>query len=307
VNDATTDDLMGHFYLDLHPRDNKYGHAAVFPMIKRNDIGSGFTPAAAAMVCNFEKPTADSPSTMYHDDVVTFFHEFGHAMHGVCTRSNFARFSGTSVERDAVELPSQMLENWMWQESILARVSKHVETGEPLPAELIKKKLAIKNLNEAYFTLTQIFYGTFDFVLHSASDANLQAETGEDPYSLNNMRRTMKRDGDRIDTEALWCKLRPLFSFYEQEKETNPAASFGHIFGGYQSQYYGYLWSQVYSCDAFAKFEEIGIMNAELGRKYRDIILAPGGSRDTIDALKDFLGREPNDEAFLRMNGFVEA
>ena len=106
------------------------------------------------MVCNFEKPTADKVSTMNHDDVVTFFHEFGHCMHNMCTTANFARFSGTSVERDFVEMPSQMLENWMWNEEILARVSSHVDTGEPLPTELIKKKLALKQLNEAYFTLT---------------------------------------------------------------------------------------------------------------------------------------------------------
>jgi len=153
VKDAEKDTLLGHFYLDLFPRDNKYGHAAVFPMIKRCDIGDGYTPSAAAMVCNFDKPTAEKPSCLYHDDVVTFFHEFGHVMHNICTTSNFSRFSGTAVERDFVELPSQMLENWMWNEEILARVSKHVVTGEKLPQELIKKKLAIKNLNEAIGTM----------------------------------------------------------------------------------------------------------------------------------------------------------
>ena len=113
-------------------------------MIKRTQFGDEYTPSAAAIVCNFEKPTADKVSTMNHNEVVTFFHEFGHCMHNMCTTANFSRFSGTAVERDFVEMPSQMLENWMWNEEILARVSSHVDTGEPLPAELIKKKLALQ-------------------------------------------------------------------------------------------------------------------------------------------------------------------
>ena len=146
--------LLGHFYLDLYPREGKFNHAAVFPMVKRSKLISvGEVPSAAAMVCNFKKPTPDRPSTLYHNDVVTFFHEFGHVMHNICTKSNYSRFSGTSVERDFVELPSQMLENWVWHEDILKRLSKHVDDGQSLPKELIEKKLAIKNLNEATFTL----------------------------------------------------------------------------------------------------------------------------------------------------------
>lgn len=106
MKDSETKNLLGHFYLDLYPRDGKYGHAAVFPMIKRCDLGDGITPSAAAMICNFDRPSGDKPSTMSHDDVVTFFHEFGHVMHNICTTSNFSRFSGTSVERDFVEMPS---------------------------------------------------------------------------------------------------------------------------------------------------------------------------------------------------------
>lgn len=158
------------------------------------------------MVCNFEKPTADKVSTMPHDDVVTFFHEFGHCMHNMCTTANFSRFSGTSVERDFVEMPSQMFENWMWSEEILARVSSHVDTGEPLPTELIKKKLALKQLNEAYFTLTQLFYGTFDLVLHSAVDENLLKleEEANSIHSVTKLRKNLKKNGNRVDCYALW-------------------------------------------------------------------------------------------------------
>ena len=170
MQDAASKELLGHFYLDMFPRDDKYNHAAVFPMIKRVKLDGKVTPSAAAMVCNFDKPTEQKASLLYHDDVVTFFHEFGHVMHNICTTSNFSRFSGTSVERDFVELPSQMLENWMWNKEVMKRVSKHHGSGEGLPEDLIDKKLAVKNLNSASFTLRQIFFGTFDFLLHSASD-----------------------------------------------------------------------------------------------------------------------------------------
>ena len=153
VEDKQSGETLGHFYLDLYPRDNKFGHAAVFPLLKRAKIDGKVIPAAAAMLCNFDKPSETRPSLLPHGDVVTFFHEFGHVMHGMCSTANYSRFSGTSVERDFVELPSQMLENWVWDKTILKRVSKHFETGEPLPDDIIDKKIGIKNLLEATFTL----------------------------------------------------------------------------------------------------------------------------------------------------------
>lgn len=195
----------------------------------------------------------------------------------------------------------------MWNEEILARVSSHVETGEPLPQELIKKKLAIKNLNMAYFTLTQCFYGSLDFILHSAVDEELlKQEVNDDgQHSIAKLIKNLKKNGNRVDIMSLWHQLRPVFSFYEQQEGTNPAATFGHLFGGYQSQYYGYLWADVFCCDAFAEFEKAGIMNKGLGKKYRDIVLAPGGSIDSDISLKEFLGRDPTDAAYMRMNGFA--
>ena len=128
----------------------------------------------------------------------------------------------------------------------------------------------------------------------------------DDGSLISKIRKEVKRDGNKVDTRNLWSTMKPLISLTGSQEGTNPAASFGHIFGGYQSQYYGYLWSQVYSCDLFSCFEKEGVMNSTLGRKYRDMILAPGGSRDGEEVLVEFLGREPNDEAFMRMNGFNE-
>jgi len=152
-SDAKSGDTIGHFYLDLYPRDNKYGHAAVFPLLKRAKIDGKVIPAAAAMLCNFDTPTEERPSMLPHSDVVTFFHEFGHCMHELCSHANYSRFSGTDVEMDFVEVPSQMLENWAWNKDVLKRVSKHFESGEPLPDDLIEKKISIKNLLGATATL----------------------------------------------------------------------------------------------------------------------------------------------------------
>jgi Zn-dependent oligopeptidase len=209
VNDAKSNEIIGHFYLDLYPRDNKYGHAAVFDILKRAKIDGKVIPAAAAMLCNFDTPTKDRPSTLPHGDVVTFFHEFGHCMHGMCSTANYSRFSGTSVERDFVELPSQMLENWAWNKEIMKKVSKHFETGEPLPDDLIEKKIAIKNLLEATFTLRQLFYGTFDFLLHSANDENLlgMEESADETFNIGKHRKQMKKDGLKVDTYDLWHTL----------------------------------------------------------------------------------------------------
>ena len=154
------------------------------------------------MVCNFEKPQPEKPSNLYHDDVETFFHEFGHVMHNMCTKSNYSRFSGTSVERDFVELPSQMLENWVWNKDIMKRLSQHFTTGESLPIELIDKKIEAKNLNQAIFTLRQLFFGTFDFLLHTASDQKLlDIEDSKDKaYSIGNLRKEIVKDGFKVNT-----------------------------------------------------------------------------------------------------------
>ena len=173
VADKASGQVLGQFYLDLFPRENKYGHAAAFPLQMRAQIDGKVHLPAAAMVTNFDKPKADKPSLLSHGEVVTFFHEFGHVMHNLCTESTYSRFSGTSVENDFVELPSQMLENWMWDKDVLKRVSKHYKTGEHMPDSMVDTMMQIKNMHQASATLGQIFLGTFDFVFHSANDKKL--------------------------------------------------------------------------------------------------------------------------------------
>ena len=226
----------------MYPRDDKFNHAAVFPMIQRVKLDGKITPSAAAMVCNFDKPTKDKPSLLYHSDVVTFFHEFGHVMHNICTESNHTCFSGTNVERDFVELPSQMLENWMWNKDVIRRVAKHYENGETLSDEVIDNKIKIKNLNGAQMTLNQLFYGTFDLLLHTANDQKMLDSPQEG--SIGKFRNFLvKKDGRKVDTESLWHILKRQITGLATIEGTNPAGAFGHILGGYESAYYGYLWS----------------------------------------------------------------
>lgn len=166
------------------------------------------------MVVNFDTPTEGKSATLPHGDVETFFHEFGHVMHNICSESKYSRLSGTSVERDFVELPSQMLENWVWDKEVLQRLSKHQETGEPLPEELINKKLELKNLNEALATLKQLFLATFDFVVHS------EPEESQDVYRyglIHAARKAIKhKNTTDIDTSALWSWLKPKMTFVDQ-------------------------------------------------------------------------------------------
>lgn len=282
VRDAESNDVIGFFFLDLFPRDGKYGHAAVFKLQPRYvKLDGSVQLPAAAMVANFTKPTAQQPSLLKFDEVVTFFHEFGHVMHNMCTAAVYARFSGTAVERDFVEAPSQMLENWCFQEEVLVRLSGHYERNEEkLPKELLDPIIAAKNADTGLLNLRQIFFGTFDTTIHSSEE-------------------------ERIDTAQLWATLRPEITQIRHTAGTNPAASFGHIMGGYDAQYYGYMYSEVFSADMFAKFKEVGVLNAELGKKYRELILSRGGSVDSIEGLTEFLGRAPTQEAFLEHKGLV--
>lgn len=281
VCDKDSNDFIGHFYLDLYPRDGKYTHAAAFPLqptgIKSD--GSRQHPAAA-MVANFSKPGKDRPSLLKHSEVVTYFHEFGHIMHNICSTVTYSRFAGTSVERDFVEAPSQMLENWCWEKDILYRLSGHYkDNSKHLPDNLLSKMVAAKNVNTGLLNLRQIFFGLYDQTIHS------QPET---------------------DTAALWHKLKTEVSLVGSTPGTNPSASFGHLAGGYDAQYYGYLYSEVFSADMFSRFKKEGILSPKVGKEYREVILSRGGSVDSITSLVEFLGREPTQEAFLEHLGLTE-
>jgi len=278
VDDAATAENIGYFYLDLYPRDGKYGHACMMQLQPGCLDGQGKRQkSVVAMLTNFSKPTKEKPSLLDHKEVETYFHEFGHVMHGICSKTNTSKFFGTHVERDFVEAPSQMLENWVWEEESLRLMSGHYKDGSALPKEMLDKLVASKNANAGGFNLRQVFLATFDQRLHSSKTKVDTAQLIKDTY----------KEIVGIDTIP----------------GTNFAAIFGHLVG-YDAQYYGYLWSEVYSQDMFdTRFAKEGVMNPKAGLDYRNQILKPGGSIDGVDLLKNFLGREPNQEAFLRSKG----
>ncbi|KAI1857644.1 hypothetical protein JX265_011059 [Neoarthrinium moseri] len=281
------DGFVGYLYLDLHPRQGKYGHAANFnlqPGFLQPD-GSRRYPATA-LVCNFSKPTPTKPSLLKHDEVVTLFHELGHGIHDLAGRCKYSRFHGTSTVRDFVEAPSQMLENWCWTPSQLKALSKHYETGEPIPDDLIKKQIATKHVNDALFNLRQLHFGIFDMTVHT-------------PESHEEL--------EKMDFSKLYNELRSEIAgldgpeaLGEPSTWGNGQATFGHLIGGYDAGYYGYLSSLVYSTDMFYSIFKTNPMDGKEGRRYRHTVLERGGSQDEMTTLEQFLGRKPSSEAFYR-------
>lgn len=276
VVNAADQAVVGFFYLDMYPREGKYGHAACWGLQPSCDLPDGRLVPVSALVCNFSKPTPEQPSLLLHDEVETFFHEFGHAMHNLCSTAELAMFSGTAVERDFVEAPSQMLENWAWEPIVLARLSAHHVTGEQLPEDLVKKLVASRNANSGILNKRQILLGTFDQSIHTV---------------------------DKADTAATLGALTQSICGFSMTPGTNMAASFGHLAGGYDAQYYGYMWSEVFSCDMYETVFKGHAFDPAMGARYRKFILAPGGSLDAADMLRNFLGRDPTPDAFLAMKG----
>ena len=279
VEDATDEHLIGHFYMDLHPRPDKYGHAAAFTLRGGRRLADGaYRTPVSAIVANFTKPTAGTPSLLRHSEVVTLFHEFGHILHQVMTRSRFLRFAGTRVEGDFVEAPSQMLEHWCWEPSVLRRFTRHHETGESIPESLVQRMVAAKQVSSGIATLRQIYFARLDLAYHGP--------------------------GATKDSDAIARELHPITGF-EFPEETHFQAGFGHLFG-YDAGYYGYLWSKVFGDDMFTRFEEDGLEASPAGRDYRRLILERGGTVDGDVLVRDFLGREPNQQAFLRDLGLSD-
>lgn len=273
--------FMGWILFDLHPREGKYTHAAQFGLRTAYTKADGSrAPSYAALVCNFTKPTKKKPSLLRHSEVVTFFHELGHGVHSLLSQTKHARFQGTHVPRDFVECPSQMLEFWTWSKNELKNLSSHYETGEPIPDDLIDQLILSKHVNSGLFNLRQLTYGLFDMNLHIIDD--------EDKLS-------------KLDMKKLWNELRENVGLISHGGELNIGYStFGHIAGGYESGYYGYLYSQVFATDIYYTHFKADPMNEESGLRYRDVILKPGGSKEILDILEELLGRPPNSDSFLQ-------
>jgi thimet oligopeptidase len=282
VRDATTHQLMGTAYLDLFPRPDKFGHFAAFPVDPtwRHADGTRELPIAA-IVGNWPAPGGKEPSLLSHGDVLTFFHEFGHAVAQLTDRSPYVTLGAGGLRQDFVEAPSQMLENWMWEPAVLARVSKHYETGKPLPDSLIKRMLALKHFRDGFNGTSQAFYAAYDLALHSGNPA-------ADPLGLWN----------KLSTE--------LEAIPEMEGNLGPAG-FGHLMSGYDAGYYGYLWSKVYAQDLYTRFAKEGPMNPRTGRAYREIIVSPAATQEPDTALQRFLGRPLSYDAFFAEMGIGTA
>jgi thimet oligopeptidase len=271
--------IISRFYIDLYPRPNKFSHAACFPMIGGKETPEGYQMPVATLVCNFPAPTADVPSLLTHGEVETFFHEFGHVLHNVLTKTALSSHSGTSVSRDFVEAPSQIFENWTWNYDALILFAKNYKTGEVLPEELFNKMLAAKNVGSGLAYTQQVFYGMLDFTLHDKYDPTSSTPTTDIVKELQNK-----------------------ITLYPFLDGTHMQAAFGHLMG-YAAGYYSYLWALVYAQDMFSVFEQNGVMDVDTGLRYRDIILANGGSRDELEMVIEFLGREPNQDAYFKSIG----
>ena len=279
--------LIGQFYLDQPARTGKRGGAwmdDVRARWLRPDTGQLQTPVAH-LVCNFAEGVAGKPALLTHDDVTTLFHEFGHGLHHMLTQVNERDVSGISgVEWDAVELPSQFMENFCWEWDVLKHMTAHVDTGEPLPRALFDKMTAAKNFQSGMQTLRQVEFSLFDMLLHTQGEGSK-------------------------DVMALLAEVRAEVAVIQAPPYSRPAHTFSHIFsGGYAAGYYSYNWAEVLSADAYAAFEESAsgaAANVETGRKYREAILEAGGSRPAMESFKAFRGREPSIDALMRHQGMA--
>jgi oligopeptidase A len=277
-------ELVGQFYLDLYARNNKRGGAWMDEAITRRIVDNKLTTPVAYLTCNFSAPVGDKPALFTHDEVITLFHEFGHGLHHMLTQVSDYSVSGIKgVEWDAVELPSQFMENFCWEWDVLRHMTEHVDTGAQLPRALFDKMVAAKNFQAGMQTVRQIEFSLFDITLHSTFD----------PHGTKTPLALIEeiRDAVAVVRPPAWNRF---------------PNNFSHIFaGGYAAGYYSYKWAEVLSADAYSLFEESGVLSAETGQKFWQEILSQGGSRPAMESFIAFRGREPNIDALLRHNGMA--
>jgi oligopeptidase A len=275
---------VGSFYLDAYARSNKRSGAWMDECVGRKSLASGSALPVAYLVCNFLPPNAGRPALLTHDDVLTLFHEFGHGLHHMLTRVDYPSIAGINgVSWDAVELPSQFLENYAWHPDVLRRISSHVETQEPLPAETQTRLIATRSFHAGLQMMRQLEFALFDFRLHAEYDP---ARGGRVMQVLREVRSEVA-----VVPVPDWNRF---------------PNSFGHIFaGGYAAGYYSYKWAEVLAADAFAAFEENGVFDHKTAHRFLDSILTRGGSRDALEAFIDFRGRGPDVRALLKQHGIL--
>lgn len=277
-------DTVGSFYLDPYARPNKRSGAWMDECVGRKDFGGDRAKPVAYLVCNVLPPTAEQPALLTHDDVVTLFHEFGHGLHHMLTRVAYPSIAGINgVAWDAVELPSQFMENYAWHPDVLAQVARHYQTGESLPPDKQSRLIATRSFQAGMQTMRQLELALFDFRLHAEYDP---AQGARVQSLLDEVRREVA-----VISVPRWNRF---------------AHNFGHIFaGGYAAGYYSYKWAEVLAADAFAAFEEAGVFDSTTARRFLDSILARGGSLDALDAFVAFRGRTPQIEPLLRQHGIL--
>lgn len=271
------DELLGTLILDLYPRPNKYNHAAHTTIIPATYVNGTRIPDVSIVLANFTRATAKQPSLLKRSEVQTFFHEFGHALHAILGATEIATLSGTHTKTDFVELPSQMLEEWLTDKEILQKVSGHYLTGQPLPDDIIDTIIQLKKLTTGYFVTRQTY-------LSSIALSYFGPDNNKNPHAI---------------MKSLFTSMLPQMAYVE---DNHFYTSFGHL-TGYGAKYYGYLWSKVFSLDLFATIKKYGLLNPEIGQKYIKEVLSKGGAQDPNELLYNFLGREPNAQAFLEDMG----
>jgi thimet oligopeptidase len=275
IIDMKDDRLIGYFYTDFIPRQGKYSHFAAFTLISGRMMGKEYNQPVSAIVGNFSPPSNGKPSLLSHDQVTTLFHEFGHIMHQTLTKGPYASLSGSNTAQDFVEAPSQMLENWVWEEKILDRLSGHYQdASKKLPKSVLTKMIQARDFQQGYHYSRQLMLALTDMTYHTS--------TGP------------------VDTAAIYDSLFKDVIGVDPVPGGHFAASFGHLMGGYDAGYYGYLWSEVYAQDMYSTFQAAGILDSATGDRYRRTILEQGNMEDSGELLTKFLGRPSNNEAFLK-------